>query len=57
MRIGRQALKNRVMLGIAAAFVAIFALDVPFPAIILTSGLTGFVGGVRRIRCHGRHPR
>ncbi|OYD83368.1 chromate efflux transporter [Azospirillum brasilense] len=46
VRIGRRALKNRVMLGIAAAaFVAIFAFDVPFPVIILAAGLIGFVGG------------
>lgn len=45
-RIGKRALKNRVMLGIAAAaFVAIFAFDVPFPIIILAAGLIGFTGG------------
>jgi chromate transporter len=46
MRIGRRALKNNVMLGLAAAaFVAIFAFDVPFPLIILTAALIGYVGG------------
>lgn len=46
VRIGKRALKNQVMLGIAAAsFVAIFAFDVPFPIIILAAGLIGFVGG------------
>ncbi|MCW2239306.1 chromate efflux transporter [Azospirillum canadense] len=46
VRIGRRALKNRVMLGIAAAaFVAIFAFNVPFPIIILAAGLIGFIGG------------
>ena len=46
VRIGKRALKNRIMLGIAAAaFVAIFAFDVPFPIIILAAGLVGFVGG------------
>ncbi|WP_119461362.1 chromate efflux transporter [Rhodospirillaceae bacterium SYSU D60014] len=46
MRIGRRALKNSVMLAIAAAaFVAIFFFDVPFPLIILSAGLIGFVGG------------
>jgi chromate transporter len=46
MRIGRRALKNSVMLGLAAAaFVAIFAFDVPFPLIILTAALVGFFGG------------
>ncbi len=45
-RIGKRALRNRVMLGIAAAaFIAIFAFDVPFPIIILAAGLTGFLGG------------
>jgi chromate transporter len=46
MRIGRRALQNNVMLGLAAAaFVAIFAFDVPFPLIILTAALVGFFGG------------
>jgi chromate transporter len=46
MRIGRRALKNNVMLGLAAAaFVAIFAFDVPFPLIILTAALIGYLGG------------
>jgi chromate transporter len=46
VRIGRRALSNRTMVGIAAAaFVGIFFLDVPFPVIIVTAGLAGFVGG------------
>src|SRR3954467_11579185 len=46
VRIGKRALKNRVMLALAAAaFVAIFFFDVPFPLIILTAGLIGFFGG------------
>src|SRR5687768_15436525 len=46
VRIGKRALKNRVMVGIAAAaFVAIFFFDVPFPLIILVAGLIGFLGG------------
>ena len=46
IRVGRRALKNRVMTAIAAAaFVGIFAFDVPFPLIILAAGLIGFVGG------------
>ena len=45
-RIGRRALKNGVMLAIAAlAFVAIFFLEVPFPWIVLAAGLTGWLGG------------
>ena len=46
MRIGKRALKNNVMVGIAAvAFVAIFFLGVPFPFIILAAGLAGYLGG------------
>jgi chromate transporter len=46
LRIGRRSLKNRVMVGLAAAaFVAIFFLDVPFPAIVLTAALAGYLGG------------
>jgi chromate transporter len=46
VRIGKKALKNNVMIAIAAAaFVAIFFFDVPFPLIILTAGLIGFFGG------------
>jgi chromate transporter len=44
-RIGTRALKNRWMWAIAAAaFVAIFAFDTPFPAIVLAAGLIGHVG-------------
>ncbi|MEJ8847977.1 chromate efflux transporter [Variovorax rhizosphaerae] len=44
-RIGGRALKNGWMWGIAAlAFVAIFALHVPFPAIIGAAALIGYVG-------------
>jgi chromate transporter len=46
VRIGKRALKNRILIGIAAAaFVAIFFLDAPFPLIILAAGLVGFFGG------------
>ncbi|WP_409564845.1 chromate efflux transporter [Microvirga sp.] len=46
VRIGKRALKNRILIGIAAAaFVAIFFLDAPFPLIILAAGLIGFLGG------------
>jgi chromate transporter len=45
VRIGRRALRNRVMVGIAvAAFVGIFFFDIPFPLIILAAGLGGFAG-------------
>ena len=44
-RIGSRALKNRWMWGIAAAaFVAIFAFDAPFPAIVLAAALIGHFG-------------
>lgn len=47
-RIGTRALKNRWMWGIAAAsFVAIFAFDTPFPAIVLAAGLIGHLGARR----------
>lgn len=45
VRIGSRALKNGAMWAIAAAaFVAIFALHVPFPWIVLGAALVGFVG-------------
>jgi chromate transporter len=45
-RIGSRALKNNVLWAMAvAAFVAIFAFDAPFPAIVLTAGILGYVGG------------
>src|SRR5712671_3353352 len=51
VRIGRRALKNNIMVGLAAAaFVAIFFYGVPFPIIILTAGVIGFLGG------HFKHP-
>ena len=45
-RIGSRALRNGVLWAIAAAaFVAIFALAVPFPAIVLGAAGIGYVGG------------
>jgi chromate transporter len=45
-RIGKRALKNRVMVAIAAAaFVGIFFFEVPFPFIVLAAIAIGFVGG------------
>jgi chromate transporter len=44
-RIGSRALKNAWLWAIAAAaFVAIFALQVPFPAIVLAAAIVGYVG-------------
>jgi chromate transporter len=43
-RIGKRALKNRLMVALAAiAFVAIFFFGVPFPIIIIAAALIGFV--------------
>lgn len=45
LRIGKRALKNRLMVATAiAAFLAIFAFKVPFPWIILAAGLFGVLG-------------
>ena len=45
-RIGSRALHNRVLWTVAAAsFVAIFALRVPFPYIVLMAGAAGYIGG------------
>jgi chromate transporter len=45
-RIGSRALKNNFLMATAAAsFVAIFALNVPFPFIVLAAAGIGFVGG------------
>jgi chromate transporter len=45
-RIGRRTLKNAWLWSVAAAaFVAIFAFEVPFPAIVLAAGVLGFFGG------------
>jgi chromate transporter len=45
-RIGSRALKNNWLWAIAAAsFVAIFALNVPFPAIVAAAALIGYLGG------------
>jgi chromate transporter len=46
VRIGKRALKNQVLIGLAAAaFVGIFFLDVPFPIIVFGAALIGFIGG------------
>lgn len=45
-RIGTRALKNNWLWGLAgASFVAIFALEVPFPAIVVAAALIGYFGG------------
>ncbi len=46
LRVGRRALRNNTLRGLAAAaFVALFFYDVPFPAIILAAGAIGYAGG------------
>lgn len=46
IKIGQRALKNEVMLCLAAmAFLAIFFFKVPFPLIVATAGLIGWAGG------------
>ncbi|PSJ17514.1 chromate efflux transporter [Nitrosomonas supralitoralis] len=45
-RLGSRTLKNNLLWAIAAAsFVAIFALNVPFPIIVASAALIGYVGG------------
>src|SRR5581483_3451548 len=47
LRVGRRALKNRVLIAIAAlAFMAIFAFGIPFPLIVLAAGFIGYVGSI-----------
>ena len=45
VRVGKRALRNRIMIALAAiAFIAIFFFAVPFPVIIISAGLTGYIG-------------
>jgi chromate transporter len=45
VRVGKRALRNRIMVGLAAAaFVAIFFFSAPFPLIIIAAGVLGFFG-------------
>lgn len=45
-RIGSRTLKNPVLWSIAAAsFIAIFALELPFPLIVISAGVIGYIGG------------
>jgi chromate transporter len=58
-RVGRRALKNRVMLGLAAAsFIAIFLFGAPFPLVVLAAGVIGYAGGragLRQFEVGGGH--
>src|SRR3977135_2109527 len=45
VRVGKRALRNRIMIGLAAAaFIAIFFFSVPFPVITSAAGLSGYIG-------------
>lgn len=45
VRVGKRALRNRMMIALAAAaFVAIFFFAVPFPIIIIAAGVIGYAG-------------
>jgi chromate transporter len=45
VRVGKRALRNRIMIGLAAtAFLAIFFFNVPFPIIIIAAGAIGYIG-------------
>ncbi|MBX9738976.1 MAG: chromate efflux transporter [Beijerinckiaceae bacterium] len=59
IRVGRKALRNAAMLGIAgAAFALIFFIRAPFPLIILAAGLVGYIGaraGLRSFEAGGGH--
>lgn len=58
-RIGSRALKNNVLRTMAVlAFIAIFALNVPFPYILLAAGLIGYLGSriaPDKFRAGGHH--
>jgi chromate transporter len=59
VRIGRRALRNRVMVALAAlAFIGIFFLDVPFPIIVFGAALIGLIGqrtGIASFQGGGAH--
>ncbi len=58
-RIGSRALKNNVLRAMAVlAFIAIFALKIPFPYIVLMAGIIGYVGShvaPDKFRAGGHH--
>ncbi len=59
MRVGRRALKNRVMVAVAAlSFIGIFVFAIPFPLIIAAAAVVGLVGnwaGVSAFRVTSAH--
>jgi chromate transporter len=45
VRVGKRALRNRIMISLAAiAFIGIFFFNVPFPIIIISAGAIGYFG-------------
>src|SRR6187200_863039 len=45
IRIGKKTLKNGTLMGVAAAaFIAIYVFEVPFPLIVISAGFFGFAG-------------
>src|SRR5256885_5449096 len=59
VRIGKRSLKNRALIGLAAAaFIGIFFLNVPFPVIVFGAAFIGFVAqtmGVTAFQGDGGH--
>jgi chromate transporter len=59
LRVGRRSLRNPVMASLAAgAFLALFVFKVPFPWVIVSAGLIGFVGdkaGMSAFQVGGGH--
>ncbi len=59
VRLGRRALQNNVMIGLAAAaYIGIFFFNVPFPVIVFGAALIGFAGalsGSRAFEAGGGH--
>jgi chromate transporter len=46
LRIGRRALRNNILIGLAAiAFIALALFKAPFPLVILAAGVIGYIGG------------
>ncbi|MDO8358797.1 MAG: chromate efflux transporter [Devosia sp.] len=44
LRVGRRALKNHILVGTAAAaFVALFIFNLPFPVVVLAAGVAGYL--------------
>ena len=56
LRVGRRALKSRLLVGIAAlAFLALFLFAVPFPAVVAGAGLVGLGAHWLGYSVAGRH--